>query len=92
LTKYIKLKRRFVEFRAPSDEDDDEVSRWRFSSEGKTWQDVLGDPCSVIIGEGGTGKTEEFRQQALVLKKRFYHAALLCGCSGDTHRLHPHCP
>jgi hypothetical protein len=68
VTKYFQLKRRFVKFRAPSDEDDHESPRWQFSGEGMDWQDVLGDPCSVIVGEGGTGKTEEFKQQALALR------------------------
>ena len=68
MTKYFQLKRRFVKFRAPSDEDDNESSPWQFFGEGKVWQDVLGDPCSVIVGEGGTGKTEEFRQQAIALR------------------------
>lgn len=69
MTKYIQLDRRFLKFREPSAADG-EVSNayWRFGEDSKTWQDVLLDPCSVIVGEGGTGKTEEFKQQVLALR------------------------
>jgi hypothetical protein len=53
---------------------------------GKTWEQLLAQPCSVVIAEAGTGKSEEFRQQALRLiangKPAFYAALdLLAGVS-----------
>lgn len=64
---YIQLQRRFAEFRASSEEEDGRFSHW-WMSDAKSWDDVLKEPCTIIVGEGGTGKSEEFRQQADALK------------------------
>jgi hypothetical protein len=63
---YIDLHRRFVPYdNATVGERDDHNFRlaWQYGS--NSWEEVLTNRCTVIIAEGGTGKTEELPRRSL---------------------------
>jgi hypothetical protein len=63
---YINLDRRFSTFLSPESEaGDDYIAPWQFDS-SLSWDQVLKKRCSIILAEGGAGKTAEFRNQALI--------------------------
>ncbi|HEY7550478.1 MAG TPA: hypothetical protein VH913_13315 [Hyphomicrobiaceae bacterium] len=71
MQRYVPVERRFSEYQ-PQDED---TGGWTpvFGSSlysPYTWKDVLGHRCTVVIAPSGTGKTEEFKQQAERLREQ----------------------
>ncbi|MDQ8699275.1 winged helix-turn-helix domain-containing protein [Hyphomicrobium sp. LHD-15] len=62
---YVDLDRRFFQIAIPPDRsaEDADLSAWRIHG-SSTWDDLLKNPCSVIIAEAGSGKTTELRAQA----------------------------
>lgn len=65
---HIELNRRFSTFISPETEaSDDYIAAWQFDS-SLSWAQALKNPCSIILAEGGAGKTAEFRNQTLVLR------------------------
>jgi len=61
---YVSLSRRFVEIHSV-DFDDEPDSIWASLATretGKTWEEVLANDISVLLGTAGSGKTTEIRQ------------------------------
>ncbi|MBJ3762111.1 ATP-binding protein [Maribius pontilimi] len=62
---YVSLSRRFLEVTS-GDFDNESESIWSLlstSEMGKTWEDILSNDVSVLLGTAGSGKTTEVRQQ-----------------------------
>lgn len=78
-TKYVSLSRRFIE--VSSNEFENEVdSIWGTLSNkerGETWDEILSNDISILLGTAGSGKTTEVRQQVRNLEKSGQDAFLL---------------
>lgn len=60
---WIDLRRTFLHTDQPGEVPSPDA--WRHALSAKfTWEDVLAQPCVVLLGEAGTGKTAELRAQA----------------------------
>lgn len=66
---FVSLNRRFYEIEIPPETspEDLDLAAWR-TKPSQSWDDVLKNPCSVIIAEAGSGKTTEMRNQARLLR------------------------
>lgn len=76
---YVSLSRRFLDV-SSSDFDSDADSIWATLSSkerGKTWEQILQNDVSVLLGTAGSGKTTEVRQQVRDLDKAGVNAFLL---------------
>jgi hypothetical protein len=61
---YVSLSRRFVEIQS-TDFDNEPDSIWASLAsreKGKTWEEILADDISILLGTAGSGKTTEIRQ------------------------------
>lgn len=78
MPKYVELNRVFVDYDDSHQGENEATSFVDFLYAAKSWDEVLGAPCTVVIAEAGTGKSEEFRQQTRRLiaegKPAFYAA------------------
>ncbi|WP_246301969.1 NACHT domain-containing protein [Mycoplana rhizolycopersici] len=64
-SQYVSLSRRFVEIYS-ADFDDEPDSIWASLATretGKTWEEILTNDVSILLGTAGSGKTTEVRQQ-----------------------------
>lgn len=76
---YIKLERRFADYRA-GEEGEPENLGFFYSSHlyaPHTWPKLLKHRCTVVVGTSGSGKSVEFKQQAEGLRKEG-KAAFFC--------------
>jgi hypothetical protein len=65
-TRYVPIERTFLPFQA-SKEMDLEVEvyfSWHELTSGISWSELLKSRLVVVLGEAGSGKTQEFRHQA----------------------------
>lgn len=67
---YVELHRNFLDFRDLEDQEDAVAESLRLTILGEEmgWPDLLTHRIVVILGEAGSGKTTEFREQASILK------------------------
>jgi hypothetical protein len=67
----LNLDRRFVQVSKDASELDTDVPFLRAlgSRFYEGWDELLASPCVVVLGEAGTGKTTEFREQARLRKQ-----------------------
>ncbi|SCB21898.1 hypothetical protein GA0061099_100366 [Bradyrhizobium yuanmingense] len=74
---YVELDRQFVDY-DEDDEAENESTSFVDLYSSKSWDQILQARCTVVMAEAGTGKSEEFRQQARRLiaegKPAFYAA------------------
>lgn len=73
---YIQVSRRFTEFDPTVSAESDDFS-FIYSSDYSApyvWDDLLPSKACVIIAEGQSGKSEEFRQQVLALRAKKWFA------------------
>ncbi len=78
-SQYVALSRRFVEIQS-ADFDDKPDSIWATlgsQEDGKTWEDILSEDVSILLGTAGSGKTTEVRQQVKRLIEAGQDAFLL---------------
>lgn len=69
MNKHVELNRYFTEF--SNSEDFDYNYTWAtYFGDKITWDKVLEKKCSVILGEAGSGKTEELKEQCKKLKEK----------------------
>ncbi|QVQ39244.1 NACHT domain-containing protein [Pseudochrobactrum algeriensis] len=64
-SQYISLSRRFVEIQS-TDFENEPDSIWAslaMRKTGKTWEEILSNDVSILLGTAGSGKTTEVRQQ-----------------------------
>src|SRR5215470_4600325 len=68
---YIFLDRRFVEFdpKVEGERDNYSFAIASLFSGAKSWQQILEQPCTVIVAEAGNGKTAELRYQTIALRE-----------------------
>lgn len=62
----VELDRRFVEWAKGSDDDPELWARFRSGDSALRWSNLLERRRVVILAEGGSGKSTEFQQQALL--------------------------
>ena len=78
-TNYVPLSRRFLDG-SSSDFEDEADSIWATlpsEERGETWEKILENDISVLLGTAGSGKTTEVRQQVQVLEEAGENAFLL---------------
>ena len=78
-TKYVPLSRRFIEVSSSAFEDESE-SIWGSlydKERGKTWDEILSNDISILLGTAGSGKTTEVREQVRILESTGQNAFLL---------------
>ena len=76
---YVSLSRRFVEIHKV-DFDDEPDSIWASLTPretGKTWEEILTNDVSVLLGTAGSGKTTEIRQHVKRLVEEGQDAFLM---------------
>ncbi|MEM8917936.1 MAG: hypothetical protein AAGE37_03670 [Pseudomonadota bacterium] len=78
-TKYVPLSRRFIEVSSSGFEDESESIWGRLNDRGrgKTWEEILSNDISILLGTAGSGKTTEVRQQVRYLEDAGQNAFLL---------------
>lgn len=69
MNKHVELNRYFTEF-SNSDDFDYNYTWATYFGDKITWVKVLEHKCSVILGEAGSGKTEELKEQCKKLKEK----------------------
>ncbi|MGV1754050.1 hypothetical protein [Agrobacterium sp. CG674] len=64
-SQYVSLSRRFVEIHSANfdDEPDSIWARLATRETGNTWEEILTNDVSILLGTAGSGKTTEVRQQ-----------------------------
>jgi hypothetical protein len=69
---YIDLDRRFITFdpEAQGERDQHSLGLHSLFNAGKSWKEILEQPCTVIIAEAGNGKSAELTHQAQLLRSR----------------------
>ncbi|PIZ31212.1 MAG: hypothetical protein COY40_02665 [Alphaproteobacteria bacterium CG_4_10_14_0_8_um_filter_53_9] len=69
MSQYIHVERRFAPYAI--DIDRDSLGIYAFTSfyAPHTWEDILRNRCTVIVGASGTGKSMEFKHQAAKLRE-----------------------
>lgn len=75
---YVSLSRRFLDV-SSTDFDNEADNIWATLSSkerGKTWEQILENDISVLLGTAGSGKTTEVRQQVRDLEKAGVNAFL----------------
>ena len=78
-TDYVSLSRRFLDGSTSGFEDENDSIWATLPSEerGETWEKILENDISVLLGTAGSGKTTEVRQQVRVLEEAGKNAFLL---------------
>lgn len=79
VTKYVSLSRRFIEI-STYDFENEVDSIWEALSNkerGQTWEEILSNDISVLLGTAGSGKTTEVQQQVRNLVESGQDAFLL---------------
>ena len=78
-TDYVSLSRRFLDGSTSGFEDEDDSIRATLPSEerGETWEKILENDISVLLGTAGSGKTTEVQQQVRVLEEAGENAFFL---------------
>src|SRR3954463_14872514 len=78
MASYVELNRQFVDYDEDDQTEDESTSFVDDLYSAKSWDEILQGRCTVVMAEAGTGKSEEFRQQARRLiadgKPAFYAA------------------
>lgn len=61
---YVSLSRRFVEIQSTDFDNEPHSIRASLASRetGKTWEEILANDISILLGTAGSGKTTEIRQ------------------------------
>ncbi|MBN1608269.1 MAG: hypothetical protein JW940_16675 [Polyangiaceae bacterium] len=74
---YVDLDRRFAPLGDTDDDTDGDhlAVPLQLTHRHEGWPELLNEPCVVVLGEAGTGKTAEFREQAARLASKGSFAA-----------------
>ena len=84
MQRYIRLERRFAPYAADIDRDSLGIYASSDLVAPHAWPEILRHRCTVVVGASGTGKSIEFKQQALALREEGKALLLPVGGYGDS--------